>query len=170
VPTEEPGKLCSLGLFWTRTLALMFTLMLATAVGPVGLAAQGATLIIKESPYSVSATIDRLRTEIESRGAKVAGIVDHAAAAKASGLELRPTTLIIFGSPMLGTPLMQREQAAGIDLPLRILVWQDAGGKVQVGYWPPSRLADAHGLDSLRDVVDKMASALNTITDATVGQ
>ena len=70
------------------------------------------------APRAVPATAQRLQAAVAARGAKVVATVDHAAAAKAEGLSLRPTVLVIFGNPKLGTPLMQSEQTAGLDLPL----------------------------------------------------
>lgn len=128
--------------------------------------AEGMNLIAKESPADFATTVQRLQAEIEKRGATIAATVDHAAAAKKSGLELRPTTVIIFGNPALGTPLMQGQQTAGLDLPLRILIWEDASGKVQIGYWPPSWIADAHGIGNVDEVTNKMTAALGAITDA----
>lgn len=128
--------------------------------------ADGADMIVKKSATDFSTTVQHLQADIEKRGATIIATVDHAAAAKAKGLELRPTTVIIFGNPVLGTPLMVEQQSAGLDLPLRVLIWEDASGNVQIGYWPPSRITDAHGIENRGEVTDKMAAALNAITDA----
>jgi uncharacterized protein (DUF302 family) len=148
-----------------RMLVAAAAIIIAVAVNPTALA-QSADLIVKESAVDFATTVQRLQAEIEKRGAKIVATVDHAAAAKASGLELRPTTVIIFGNPALGTPLMEGRQTAGLDLPLRVLIWEDASGNVQIGYWPPSRIADAHKIENLGDVTAKMTAALNAITDA----
>jgi uncharacterized protein (DUF302 family) len=128
--------------------------------------AERMNLIVKESAADFATTVQRLQAEIEKRGATIVATVDHAAAAKKSGLELRPTTVIIFGNPALGTPLMQGQQTAGLDLPLRVLIWEDASGKVQIGYWPPSRITDAHGIGNLDEVTNKITAALDAIFDA----
>jgi uncharacterized protein (DUF302 family) len=128
--------------------------------------AEGTNLIVKESSADFATTVQRLQAEIEKRGATIVATVDHAAAAKKSGLELRSTTVIIFGNPTLGTPLMQGQQTAGLDLPLRILIWEHASGKVQIGYWPPSRITDAHEIGDVGEVTAKMTAALDAITDA----
>jgi uncharacterized protein (DUF302 family) len=128
--------------------------------------AQDTGLVTKESTADFATTVQRLQAEIEERGATIVATVDHAAAAKANNLELRPTTVVIFGNPVLGTPLMQAQQAAGLDLPLRILVWEDADAKVRIGYWPPSNLADAHGVENAGDATDRMAAALEAISAA----
>ncbi|PKA39928.1 DUF302 domain-containing protein (plasmid) [Rhizobium sullae] len=150
----------------------MFRALVATAamiimtVANQAAHAESPDLIVKESAVDFATTVRHLQAEIEKRGAKIVAIVDHAAAANASGFKLRPTTVLIFGNPILGTPLMEGRQTAGLDLPLRVLVWQDASNKVQIGYWPPSRIADTHGIENKRDIMDKMTTALNAITDA----
>lgn len=148
-----------------RILAAAAAVVIALAVNHAARAGSG-DLIVKESSSDLATTVQRLQSEIKKRGATIVATVDHAAAAKASGLELRPTTVVIFGNPALGTPLMEGRQTAGLDLPLRVLIWRDANDKVQIGYWPPSRITDAHGIEDRRDVTDKMAAALNAITDA----
>lgn len=148
-----------------RMLVVVATMITAIVIGNTA-RAEGADLTVKESAADFATTVQRLQAEIEKRGATIVATVDHAAAAKASGFELRPTTVIIFGNPALGTPLMQGRQTAGLDLPLRVLIWEDASGKVQVGYWPPSRLTAAHGIENSRDVTDKITAALNAITEA----
>lgn len=140
--------------------------LIAATLGIDHALAQETDLITKESTADFATTVQRLQSEIKKRGATVVATVDHAAAAKKSGLDLRPTTVVIFGNPTLGTPLMQGRQAAGIDLPLRVLVWEDESGKVQIGYWPPSRITDAHGVENVSEVTDKMTAALDAIADA----
>lgn len=82
-------------------------------------------LIVKKSANSVSDTIDRLSDVLKARGISIVTRVDHAAGAAKSGLTLRPSTLLIFGNPKLGTPLMQSNPRVGLDLPMKVLVWQD---------------------------------------------
>ncbi|MGO4562114.1 DUF302 domain-containing protein [Mesorhizobium sp. 2RAF21] len=148
-----------------RIFAVAATAMIiAMAVGRIA-RAESPDLIVKESAVDFSTTVQRLQAEIEKRGAKIVATVDHASGAKANGLEMRPTTVIIFGNPMLGTPLMESLQTAGLDLPLRVLIWEDAGNNVRIGYWPPSQITDAHGIEGRQDVTDKMTAALNAITD-----
>lgn len=148
-----------------RKLLAAATLAVAIVVTH-GTSAQGPQLVIKESTADFGTTVQRLQAEIEERGATIVATVDHATAAEASGLELRPTTVIIFGNPMLGTPLMQGQQTAGLDLPLRMLVWEDADANVRIGYWPPSVMADAHGIENSNEVTDRMAAALDAISTA----
>src|SRR6185437_458005 len=93
----------------------------------VGMAAEG--LIIVPSSVGPKQTLDRLETELAANGLTIFARIDHAAGAAQAGLPLRPTKLLIFGSAKAGTPLMVSTQEVGIDLPLKVLVWEDAGGK-----------------------------------------
>lgn len=97
-------------------------------------------------------TMDRLETAIKDKGLTVFARIDHAEGARDAGLSLRPTELIIFGNAKGGTPLMQAGQEAGIDLPLKALVYQDAEGKAWLGYNDPHWLADRHHLPDLPNI------------------
>jgi uncharacterized protein (DUF302 family) len=151
-----------------RNLLVLAILAAFTCAAP-GAQGQDGRLTTKQSAHDVAATVERLVAAIEKRGAKVVAKVDHAAAAAGVGLELRPTTVVIFGNPRLGTPLMQENQQVGLDLPLRVLVWQDAAGKVQIGYRTPDRLAAEHGVTGQGDLRKTMAGALAAITDEAAG-
>src|ERR1700730_10190483 len=98
-------------------------------------------LITITSAYGGEETIDRLSSEVKSKGMTIFARVDHAAGAKDAGLSLRPTLLLIFGNAKGGTPLMQDKQQIGIDLPLKALAWEDADGKVWVTSNDPAWLA-----------------------------
>jgi uncharacterized protein (DUF302 family) len=101
-------------------------------------------LVTLRSAHDFQTTLDRLLKALEVKGVTVFARIDHAAGAAGVGLPLRPTTLVIFGNPAAGTPLMQAEQTAGIDLPLKALVWQDAGGAVNLSYNDPAWIAARH--------------------------
>jgi uncharacterized protein (DUF302 family) len=116
------------------------------------------------SSFSPKETMDRLEAEIRAKGMSVFARVDHAAGAAEAGLELRPTELIIFGNARGGTPLMQASQTAGIDLPLKVLVWQDAAGKTWLSYNEPSWIVQRHGLGVRAEIIDKMAAALSAMS------
>jgi uncharacterized protein (DUF302 family) len=90
--------------------------------------------------------------------------IDHAVGAREAGLDLRPTEVIIFGNARGGTPLMQRNQTVGIDLPLKALVWQDAAEKTWISYNEPSWIAQRHGLTNADPVLSKMATLLRAVT------
>jgi uncharacterized protein (DUF302 family) len=103
-------------------------------------------LITLASTHGPSETVERLVAQIAAKGLTVFARVDHAAGAAEVGLALRPTELIIFGNAKGGTPLMQREQTVGIDLPLKALVWQDADGRTWLSYNDPGWIAERHGV------------------------
>jgi uncharacterized protein (DUF302 family) len=121
-------------------------------------------LITLRSPFGPQETMRRLEAEVLAKGMTVFAHVDHAAGAAAVGLQLRPTNLLIFGAAKGGTPLMQSVQTIGIDLPLKMLVWQDEAGTTFLSYNDPVYLADRHDVgDAGKPVVAAMSSALNAI-------
>jgi uncharacterized protein (DUF302 family) len=107
--------------------------------------------------------MDRLVAEINATGMTVFARIDHAGGAAEVGLKLAPTELIIFGNARAGTPLMQSVQTVGIDLPLKVLVWEDAPGKTWLSYNEPSWIARRHGVRNAEQVVSKMGAALSAI-------
>jgi uncharacterized protein (DUF302 family) len=123
---------------------------------------EGLTTIA--SSFSPKETMDRLEAEIRAKGMSVFARLDHAAGAAEAGLELRPTNLIIFGNARGGTPLMQASQTAGIDLPLKALVWQDAAGKTWLSYNEPSWIVQRHGLGVRAEIIDKLGAALSAMS------
>jgi len=112
--------------------------------------------------------MDRLAAAVTSRGITILARIDHAAAAAAVGMTLRPTELLIFGNPKAGTPLMRADQTIGIDLPLKLLVWQDEEGVTWIGYNDPEWLATRHGLGGA-PVLGVMAKALAAIAAEAAG-
>ncbi len=103
-------------------------------------------IIDKPSNHSVEQTVDRLRNILESKGVTLFALVDHSAEAEKVGMKMRPTKLLIFGSPKAGTPLMVAAPSIAIDLPLKLLVWEDGDGKVWISYNSPEYLKERHGL------------------------
>ncbi len=95
---------------------------------------------------SVDHTVQKLEGILQSKGIKLFALVDHSGEAEKAGMQMRPTKLLIFGSPKAGTPLMVASPTIAIDLPLKILVWEDAGGKVWLAYNSPAYLQARHGL------------------------
>jgi uncharacterized protein (DUF302 family) len=100
------------------------------------------------SQHSVTETVDRLETLLKAKGIKVFARIDQAAEAKAAGLTMRPTVLVIFGDPKAGTPLMNKFPSLAMDLPLKALVWESADGRVWLSYNSPDFLQQRHGLDA----------------------
>ena len=118
-------------------------------------------LITVTSKVGPQETLRRLENAITARGMTVFARVDHAAGARAAHLDLRPTDLLIFGSPKAGTPLMQMDQTVGIDLPLKALVFQDAEQGTIIVLDDPAWIARRHGLgEAANRVVSKMKSLL----------
>ena len=127
-------------------------------------------LIVRVSRHDPKATMDRLVAAVTARGAAVVARVDHAAAAATVGLALAPTEVLIFGNPKAGTPLMQADQAVGIDLPLKALVYEDAAGKVWLSYNDPRWIARRHGAEVGNDAVLKaMADFLAAVAGEAAG-
>ena len=121
-------------------------------------------IVTKPSPRPVAATVERLAAMIAAKGMKLFAVIDQAAAARETGLELRGTTLVIFGSPAAGTPVMAASPLAAVDLPLKVLVWDDAG-QTQVSYNDPAWLAARHHLGG--DLAGNLAG-IDALTDALV--
>jgi uncharacterized protein (DUF302 family) len=100
------------------------------------------------SNHSVDETVDKLKGILQAKGVMLFALIDHSGEAEKAGMTMRPTKLLIFGSPKAGTPLMQAAPSAAIDLPLKILVAEDEVGKVWISYNSPEYLAERHGLPS----------------------
>ena len=124
--------------------------------------ADGLTTIV--SSYEPKDTMDRFEAALKAKGLTIFARIDHAAGAAEAGLPLRPTELLIFGNAKSGTPLMQADQAVGIDLPLKALVWQDASGKTWLSYNDPAWMAKRHGLGN---AVDATIAAMAGLLSAT---
>jgi uncharacterized protein (DUF302 family) len=128
----------------------------------------GMTIVASEHDPQVTAS--RLVAALTARGISVVSRINHSAGAAGVGLSLRPTELIVFGNPLAGTPVMQTAQTAGIDLPLRALVWQDEAGKTWLGYIDPDWIAERHGIESGLDAtLAKMAETLATVSRHAAG-
>jgi len=103
-------------------------------------------IITQPSQHSVDQTVEKLQTLLQARGVTLFALVDHSGEAAKVGMKLPPTKLVIFGNPKAGTPLMLAAPSVAIDLPLKILVWEDALGKVWLSYNSPAYLQQRHGL------------------------
>jgi len=103
-------------------------------------------LVNVASPYSADETLQRVRAIIADRGINIFALIDHSGEAEKIGMKMPPAKLLIFGSPKAGTPLMLEAPTLAIDLPLKILVWQDKSGKVWITYNSPQYLRDRHGV------------------------
>jgi len=132
----------------------------------VSTAAAGNGLISVKSSHDVTVTADRLENVLNQKGMTVFIRINHAAGAQKVGKKLRPTELIVFGNPEVGTPLMQCSQSVGIDLPQKALIWQDDQGQVWLSYNDPNYLAQRHGITECAEVIKKVEKALNNFAKA----
>lgn len=140
--------------------------ILLAGVGVISgaLAASAGELVVKPSAHSVTDTINRLEAAVEKAGAKVFARVDHAKGADSVGAELPPNQMLMFGNPKLGTPAMQAGASMGLDLPIRVVAYEDADGKVHVAYHDPASVAALHGIPADHPVIAKMTGALGKLT------
>jgi uncharacterized protein (DUF302 family) len=121
-------------------------------------------LVVKPSIHSVGKTLDRLTAILKKKGIAVFARINLRAGAIKVGKKLRPTQVLIFGNPKLGTPLMQSARSIGIDLPMKVLAWQDKKGDVWVAYNDPAYLAKRHGIKNRDKLFKKMSGVLNKLT------
>jgi uncharacterized protein (DUF302 family) len=126
-------------------------------------------MVIKPSKYSVAETMDKLEAVLKKKGITIVTRWSHEKGAKKVGIPLRPTELLIFGNPKLGSHFFTSAQTAGIDLPLKALAWKDAEGKVWLGYNDPQYIADRHGIENRAEIVKKMTGALNKFSNIATG-
>lgn len=108
-------------------------------------------------------TVERARAAIESRGLGLVAEIDHGANAERVGMELRPTTVLVFGNPEVGTRLMEARRSMGLDLPMKLLVWEDEDGKVHLAYDDPLWLAERHGVRGMDELLERMRGVLGEI-------
>lgn len=127
-----------------------------------------AGTISKKSAHSVAATIDKLEGILKEKGLTIFARIDHAAGAKKAGLELRPTELLVFGNPKLGTPLMKASQTTALDLPQKALAYQAESGDVFLVYNDPAYLSSRHKIEGADPVLKKITGALDAFTSAAV--
>jgi uncharacterized protein (DUF302 family) len=123
-------------------------------------------MVIKDSAHSVGITVERLKAGLDKRGIALIATVDHRENAASVKKNLRPTTLLIFGNPKLGTPLMQEAPSLALDLPMKVAVWRDEKSKkVQVAYTDPGYLAQKHGIAVQIKLIERMKKALDKLTN-----
>jgi uncharacterized protein (DUF302 family) len=127
-------------------------------------------LVSTAATRPVAELIERLEAALAAKGISVFARVDHAAGAAAAGMALRPTVVLVFGNPRAGTPLMQAEQLLGLDLPLRILAWEDASGRTWLTWHDPAALARYHGVDpATQPTLPAMTALLRALVDEAAG-
>jgi uncharacterized protein (DUF302 family) len=129
---------------WQLALAVIGLVLPASAAPGVDMINNG--IVNLPSHHSVDETVERVKELLQTKGITLFAVIDHSGEAEKVGMKMPPTKLLIFGSPKGGTPLMLAAPSIAIDLPLKILVWQDKEGKVWVSYNSPDYLASRHGL------------------------
>jgi uncharacterized protein (DUF302 family) len=123
-------------------------------------------IISVKSSHEVKATADRLENTLKQKGMTVFVRINHAQGAQKVGKKLRPTELVVFGNPKVGTPLMQCSQSTAIDLPQKALIWQDDQGQVWLSYNDPNYLVERHGITGCDEVIKKIEKALSNFAKA----
>ena len=123
-------------------------------------------LINVKSSHDTKTTADRLENTLKQKGMTVFARIDHAAGAQKVGQKLRPTELVVFGNPKVGTPLMQCRQSTAIDLPQKALIYEDEEGQVWLSYNNPNYLVERHGIEGCAEVVKKIEKALSNFAKA----
>jgi len=121
-------------------------------------------LISIKSSHSVAKTADKFEKIAKSKGMKIFAKINHTKGAKSINEKLRPTQLIIFGNPKAGTPLMQVNQTIGIDLPLKVLFWQDKNNETWISYYKPKSIIASHNITNKEKIANKMTNILKTFT------
>ena len=138
---------------------LVFALLMGAAHAETG-------LVKKLSARSVQQTMDSLEKLVQKKGLTVFARIDHAAGAAKAGKALPPTQLLIFGNPRMGSELMAKRPSVGIDLPMKVLVWEDSDGKVWMVYNDPRYLAERHGIRDGEAILSGMSGTLRGLVSA----
>lgn len=160
-PERDRKELFNMTFLKTALLAATMTVTAHSA----GLAAATDDWTVKPAEGSVAATVTRLTIAASDAGVTLFATIDHAAGAKLVGEEMGDMTLVIFGNPEIGTPILKATPEAGLDLPIRVLIWDD-GGKTQIGYLTPEALKARYDISGADEALTKMGDALDTLTDA----
>jgi len=127
-------------------------------------------LVSVPSAHDVATTMDKLEAVLNAKGMTVFTRIDHTAGAAKVDMELRPTQVLIFGNPKIGTPLMNCSQSIAIDLPQKMLAWEDADGKVYLAYNDPAHLKARHATEGCDEVFGKVSGALGNFAKAATAE
>ena len=142
----------------------LITLVLSLILSSMTNAHDG--MISIKSNHSVKETSTKLINTLKDKGMTVFDVIDHQKGAEKAEVSLRPTTLVIFGNPKVGTPLMQCDQHVAIDLPQKALIWQDESGQVWYSYNDPEYLSRRHDLSNCQNTIKKITKALTNFANA----
>jgi uncharacterized protein (DUF302 family) len=144
----------------TAGIIVLLTLVLQAPLAGAG------SIVVMRSANDVNETINRLETVLRAKGVTIFARIDHAANARGVNVSLRPVQLLIFGNPKLGSPLLASNPMVGLDLPMKALAWEDADGKVWLGYTAPATIAERYRIEDRAAVIDKMTGALKNFAAA----
>jgi uncharacterized protein (DUF302 family) len=144
---------------------LVLGMLFASAVVFAGGDHHDSGMISKKSANSVKTTLDKLEAVLKKKGITVAVRWSHSDNGNKAGIPLRPTELLIFGNPKLGTHMFTSNQTAGIDLPMKALAWEDEKGQVWLTYNDPAYIAKRHNIKDRANIVAKMTGALDKLTN-----
>jgi len=148
--------------------ALINTLLFLLLTFNLNLSQANEKYTVKQSRYSVGETLDRLERVLKEKGIIVFTRIYHSVGAKKAGIQMRPTQLLIFGNPKVGTPLMNESPLVALDLPMKVLAWQDEKSQTWIAYLNPSRLQARHNIKNT-ELINKMKKALNAFTNQALG-
>jgi uncharacterized protein (DUF302 family) len=143
----------------------LWLVLIGSAIAAASATAAENGIVTKASTYSVAETLARLEKVLTAKGMTVFARIDHRAEAERSGLAMRSAQLLVFGNPKGGTPLMVAAPTAALDLPLKTLVWEDAGGKVWLSYNTLAYVAQRHEIRGKDDLIRNLDGALNAMSD-----
>jgi len=149
-----------------KNLILLLSGLFVGLAGVNGAAFAQDGMTVVPSSHDVATTMDKLESIVKEKGMRVMARVNHTANAEKAGMELRPTQLLIFGNPAVGTPLMLCSQSIAIDLPQKMLVWEDDAGKVFLAFNDPAFLKGRHATEGCDEVFGKVSGALNNFAKA----
>lgn len=144
----------------TARMMLLLALVLQAPLAGAG------SIAAMRSAHDVNETINRLETALRAKGVTIFARIDHAANAQGVNVSLRPVQLLIFGNPKLGSPLLASNPMVGLDLPMKALAWEDADGKVWLGYTAAATIAERYRIEDRAAVIDKMTGALKNFAAA----
>ncbi len=150
------------------TRRILISLVIILLVSSIALAESG--LVTVRSNFSVRETGNRLESLLEEKGMRIVARINHAAGAASVDMKLNPTELLIFGNPKVGTPLMQCEQTVAIDLPQKMLIWEDESGAVWLTYNDPQYLAERHNIQGCEENIRNVAGALTNFAKAATSE
>ena len=148
-------------------LAVLAAAALGTVLGGAAAHAQEGMVSVP-SPHDVATTVDRLERVLGEKGMTVFARIDHASGAEEAGLSLPPTEVLVFGNPQVGTPLMGCARSVAIDLPQKMLAWEDDSGATRLGWNDPAYLRERHRVEGCDAVLEKIGAALDAFARAAV--